>query len=211
MASSDEQERPRGILTRKDRAVLRGEADDLTDNAVRNRFHNMRSRIENGMLDFIDLDQSLPRTDVRQVFEPAYQWSREKRKLREQGRTADPKLGPFLQAWLSAFRFYSYGMYAGGIGETEFLLRGLVENGLEQGCRELQFQTNNTYRPVEVSVNVSLSQEMSQQEYLEDIRGSLPRDASKAARRIIELSRRRMIPHETAEKWLRQLDVDLGI
>lgn len=196
--------RDRGVLTERDREILVGElGDDLNQNALNQRFYNIRNRIENSILDFHILAQHLPLTDLRQLFEPAYDWSRERRRLTDQGRTSThPDLSPFLLSWLSLFEFFSYGMYAGGKNETQVLMRGLVENGLERGFRQYQHENRQTYREIDASLDLNYGNPILRNNYLRDIHNDLPSDPSKIAEQIMTLRRQRKIPHHIASQWI---------
>lgn len=94
------------------------------------------------------------------MLEPAYDWSRQRRRLDEEGRTsASPDFDQLLWSWLSLFEFFSYGMYAGGKQETQVLIREMVENGIEQGYREYQNDNLQTYREVEAELRKLIGRE----------------------------------------------------
>jgi hypothetical protein len=196
--------RDRGVLTERDREILVGESgEDLNQNALNQRFYSIRNRIENSVLDFHLLAQHLPLTDLRQLFEPAYDWSRERRRLNEQGRTSThPDLSPFLLGWLSLFEFFSYGMYAGGKNETQVLMRGLVENGLERGFRQYQHENHQTYREIDASLELNYGDPVLRDNYLRDIHNGLPSDPSNIAEQIMALRRQRKIPYRVASRWI---------
>ncbi|WP_254762259.1 hypothetical protein [Natrinema marinum] len=196
--------RDRGVLTERDREILVGESGgDLSQNALNQRFYNIRNRIENSILDFHLLAQHLPLTDLRQLFEPAYDWSRERRHLNEHGRTSThPDLSPFLLSWMSLFEFFSYGMYAGGKNETQVLMKGLVENGLERGFRQYQHENRQTYREIDVSLEFNYGNPMLRNNYLRNIHNDLSSDPSKIAEQIMTLRRQRKIPYRVASRWI---------
>lgn len=65
----EEVERPRGILTEKDRALLMGEAEDLSERAREQRWVRLRRRVRNGILDGLQL-MLMPPEQRRLVFNP---------------------------------------------------------------------------------------------------------------------------------------------
>lgn len=198
--------RDRGVLTERDREILVGEAGgDLTQNAVNQRYYNIRNRIENAILDFHLLAERLPVADIRQVFEKAYDWSRERRRLNEQGReSTHPDLSPILMGWLSLFEFYSYGMYAGGKDETQILMQGLIEQGLERGYRQYQHDNYQSYREVDATLSVQYANPVLQPNYLRGVRDDLPNDPAKIAEQLMHLRRQRKIPQGVAQQWFRE-------
>lgn len=196
--------RDRGVLTERDREILMGEAgEDLDQNALNQRRYNIRNRIENAVLDFHLLAERLPIADIRQIFEPAYDWSRERRRLNEQGReSAHPDLSPFLLGWLSLFEFYSYGMHAGGKEEIRILRRGLIENGIERGFRQFKHENHHTYQRVDASLSVSYGDMVLKNNYLKDIEDEFPNDPTDIAEVVMRLRRERKIPYDVASHWI---------
>jgi len=78
--SFDLVERDKGILTKRDRRFLLGELDEeLSDNAKNVRRYEIRNRLENVIHDFQLLAKYLEYEDIRQVFDPVDDWSREAR------------------------------------------------------------------------------------------------------------------------------------
>lgn len=198
--------RDRGILTVRDREILTGEAGaELSQNALNQRYYNIRNRIENAILDFHILTRNLPVADYRQVFEPAYEWSRQRRYLNEQGRqSTNPELSPLILGWLSLFEFYTYGMFAGGMRETQGLMRGLIEEGLERGFRDYQHNLQ-TYREVNSSVSLEYGNAVLWRNQMWNLKESLPSNPSEIAEQILLLNRQRRIPHGVASEWFDEL------
>lgn len=199
-------ERDRGVLTQRDREILLGEAgEDLSENAINQRYYNIRNRVRNAILDFHLLARNLPVTDFRQVFEPAYDWSRERRHLNEEGRTSTtPQLSPFLLSWLSLFEFYTYGMYAGGMRETRGLMRGLIEEGLERGFRTYQHDNLRTYREMDASLSLKYGNAVLWRNQMWNLKDDLSADPSEAAEEILLLHRQRKIPYSVAVDWFNE-------
>lgn len=199
--------RERGVLTERDREILTGKAGaDLSQNALNQRYYNIRNRIENAILDFQILARNLPVADYRQIFEPAYEWSRKRRHLNEEGRrSTTPELSPLLQGWLSLFEFYTYGMYAGEMAETRGLMRSLIEAGLEHGFRDYQHDNRQTYREVNSSLSLEYGSAVLWRNQMWNIKNDLTDDPSEAAEEILLLNRQRKIPHRVASDWFNEI------
>jgi len=197
-------DRDRGILTKRDREILMGDFDEgLTENALYQRYYSIRNRLENAILDFYLLSRHLPLQDIQQVFEPAYEWSRERRHLNEQGRTETrPDLSMFLQGWLSLFEFYAYGMLAGDMEETHGLMRGLMTTGLERGIRGYQHENYRTYQEVAASLSLEYGSKVLQENYLRQVQNDLPSEPDKAAEEVMRLYRQRKIPYQVASQLI---------
>jgi hypothetical protein len=196
-------DRDRGVLTKRDREILLGRAgDDLDKNAQNVRRYNIRERIQNALYDFHIIAQNLPLADIQQLFEPAYDWSRERRQLDEDGRTsAQPDMNQLLWSWLSLFDFFSYGMYAGGKQETQVLMEGLVEGGIERGYREYQHDNLQTYREIDVDLNLSYGNLVLRNNYLRGVQQDLPSETSEIAKEVLRLRRLRKISQMDASRW----------
>ncbi|MDS0261864.1 hypothetical protein NDI56_20885 [Haloarcula sp. S1CR25-12] len=196
-------ERDRGILTERDRELLLGKVgDDLDENAWNVRRYNIRKRIENALYDFHIIAQNLPVTDIRQVFEPAYEWSRERRRLDEEGRTSsNPDVDQLLWSWLSLFEFFSYGMHAGGKQETQILMQGLVEGGIERGYREYQHDNLPKYREIEANLGLDYGNLVMRNNYLRGVLRDLPSEPSKIAEEVMRLRQLRKISQMDASRW----------
>ncbi|MFC7046969.1 hypothetical protein ACFQH6_17575 [Halobacteriaceae archaeon GCM10025711] len=199
-------ERDRGILTQRDREIMTGQHDDeLTNNALNQRFYNIRNRVENSIYDFYLLARYLPLPDIRQVFEPSYEWARQRRQLDRQGRNVtQPQLSMFLRSWLSLFEFYSYGMYASRMDETEGLMRGLVTEGIERGYRSYQRENKKVFQEVAVSLNIDYGNQILWRNYLLQLQNELPNDPTEIAEQVIRWDRERRIPHNIAQQWIEE-------
>lgn len=202
----DWMERDRGILNERDRELLTGSTEDeLSTNAWNQRRYNIRNRIENSIYDFYLLARYLPVADIEQVFEPAYEWSRNKRELNEQGRnSASPKLPIFLLGWLSAFEFYSYGMHAGGKAEARAIMQDLVSEGLERGSRGYQVENHRGIREVSAITKVDYHERMSREDYLFQLQSKLPNEPNQIAEQIMRWYNQRRISHRTASVWIEE-------
>lgn len=196
-------ERDRGVLTKRDREILLGRAgEDLDKNAQNVRRYNIRERIKNALYDFHIIAQNLPLADIQQLFEPAYDWSRERRQLDEEGRTSvQPDIDQLLWSWLALFEFFSYGMYAGGKRETQVLMEGLVEGGIERGYREYQHDNLQTYREIDVDLGLNYGNLMLRNNYLRGVQQDLPSETSETAKEVLRLRRLRKISQIDASRW----------
>ncbi|WP_284013579.1 hypothetical protein [Halobaculum litoreum] len=199
-------ERDRGILTKRDRQILLGRAgENLDRNAQNVRRYNIRERIKNALYDFHIIAQNLPVADIQQLFEPAYDWSRERRQLDEEGRTsAHPDIDQLLWSWLDLFEFFSYGMYAGGKQETQVLMQGLVEGGIERGYREYQHDNLQTYREIGVDLDLNYGNLVLRDNYLQGIQQDLPSEESEIAEEVLRLRQLRKISQLDASRWFDQ-------
>ena len=196
-------ERDRGVLTKRDREILLGRAgEDLDKNAQNVRRYNIRERIKNALYDFHIIAQNLPLADIQQLFEPAYDWSRERRQLDEEGRTsAQSDIDQLLWSWLALSEFFSYGMYAGGKRETQVLMEGLVEGGIERGYREYQHDNLQTYREIDVDLGLNYGNLMLRNNYLRGVQQDLPSETSEIAKEVLRLRRLRKISQIDASRW----------
>ncbi|QIB74964.1 hypothetical protein G3I44_12145 [Halogeometricum borinquense] len=195
--------RDRGVLTERDREILLGRAgENLDSNAQNVRRYNIRERIRNAVYDFQIIAQNLPLADIQQLFEPAYDWSREHRRLDEEGLTSTtPDLDQLLWSWLFLFEFFSYGMYAGGKQETQILMQGLVEEGIERGYREYQHDNLQTYREMDVDLGLNYGNLVLRNNYLRGVQEDLPSETSEIAKEILRLRRQRKISQPDASRW----------
>ncbi|AGB33948.1 hypothetical protein C488_20637 [Natrinema pellirubrum DSM 15624] len=196
-------ERDRGVLTKRDREILLGQSgENLDKNAQNVRRYNIRERIKNSLYDFHIIAQNLPLADIQQLFEPAYDWSRERRQLDEEGRTsAQPDIDQLLWSWLTLFEFFSYGMYAGGKQETQVLMQGLVEGGIERGYREYQHDNLQTYREIDVDLGLNYGNLVLRNNYLRGVQQDLPSETSEIAKEVLRLRRLRKISQIDASRW----------
>ncbi|MDL0142528.1 hypothetical protein [Halobacterium salinarum] len=196
-------ERDRGVLTKRDRQILLGQSgENLDKNAQNVRRYNIRERIKNSLYDFHIIAQNLPLADIQQLFEPAYDWSRERRQLDEEGRTsAQPDIDQLLWSWLALFEFFSYGMYAGGKQETQVLMQGLVEGGIERGYREYQHDNLQTYREIDVDLGLNYGNLVLRNNYLRGVQQDLPSETSEIAKEVLRLRRLRKISQIDASRW----------
>lgn len=196
--------RDRGILTKRDREILVNKFDvGITKNAKNQRRYNIRNRVQNAIYDFEILAQHLPHGDIQQIFSPAYDWSVERRKLDEQGRTHSwPEFTEFLQSWLSLFELFAYGMYAGGKTETGELLQLLIQQGLQRGARNIQHTRRDIFRDVDASIAIETDNERLWQNFIAEVESNLPDDPTAAAEEILRLHQSRKIPPDVARQWI---------
>lgn len=198
--------RDRGILTKRDREILVGESgEELSKNALNQRAYNIRKRIQQAIYDFQLIAQQLRTTDIRQIFEPAYEWSRERRRLDDQGLTSkNPEITPLLWGWLGLFEFFSYGMYAGGKPETQILMKALIQDGIERGFRQYQHDKSQTYEEIDASLSLQYGNPVLQNNHLRSIRNDLPKEPNKVAEQVMRLHRERKIPQNIASHWINE-------
>lgn len=198
--------RDRGILNERDRELLTGAADEeISENAWNQRRYNIRRRVQNSIYDFYLLSRYLPVTDIQQVFEPAYEWSREKRELIDQGLTeTNPELPMFLYGWLAAIEFFSYGMHAGGKAEARGMMRDLVGEGIERGARYYQVENQKVLREVSASLDLQYGHEILWRNYIQQLQNQLPDDPDKIAEQVLHWYRERRIPYRVASHWIEE-------
>lgn len=199
-------ERDRGILNERDREFLTGRAEgELTQNAIYVRRHDIRNRITDSILDFYLLSQYLSDDDIKTVFEPAYEWAREKRELNDQGRTrTNPDLPRFLHGWLAAFEFFSYGMHATGMSETQRLMKWLAGEGTERGARFAQVRNFQNVREVNASLDIQFGQPEHWRDYILRHHEQLQGGSDEVAEQILQLFRQRKISNDIASRWLEE-------
>lgn len=196
-------EREKGILNERDRRYLLGELnDELSDNAKNVRRHKIRERLENAIYDFSLLARGLPYKDIRQVFDPVDDWSRERRRLDIQNReSTSPDVSPFIQSWVELFEFFTISMYANGMPESRELMNGIIESGIERGYRNYQRHTLGDYREVDVGLTIQTSEPITWESYIRQIADDLPDNASDSYAQIRDLYRRKYITYGHAQ-WL---------
>jgi hypothetical protein len=196
-------DRGSGILTKRDRQFLTGElGEELTENDRNVKRYEIRNRILNALYDFKVISGNLQLRDYQQIFEPAYEWGRERRRLNEDGRTtASPDFGEFLQAWLSLIEFYTTGFYLGGLVETDQLMQGLVEEGIERGFR-MSNLSSQVRQPISAGLSVEYGSEMLLQNYHAELKNDLPREADARAERVMQLYHERKIGSKVAQQWM---------
>lgn len=199
-------DRDRGVLTERDREILLGRAgEDLDRNAQNVRRYNIRERVRNSLYDFHIIAQHLPLVDIQQLFEPAYDWSRDRRRLDEEGRTStQPEIDQLLWSWLALFEFFSYGMYAGGKRETQVLMQALVESGIERGYREYQHDNLQTYREIDVDLGLNYGNLVLRNNYLRSVQQELPSETPEIAKEVLRLRRLRKISQADASRWFEE-------
>lgn len=199
-------DRDRGVLTERDREILLGRAgEDLDRNAQNVRRYNIRERVRNSLYDFHIIAQHLPLVDIQQLFEPAYDWSRDRRRLDEEGRTStQPEIDQLIWSWLALFEFFSYGMYAGGKRETQVLMQALVESGIERGYREYQHDNLQTYREIDVDLGLNYGNLVLRNNYLRSVQQELPSETPEIAKEVLRLRRLRKISQADASRWFEE-------
>lgn len=199
-------DRKGAILTPRDREVLTGRYDDdLSDNAINQKLHRIRNNTENALYDLHLLFNYLPDHDIRQIFEPAYEWGRKKRELNEQGRgSTSPELPMFIEAWLSIIELYSYGMYASNIAETQGLISWIITEGIERGYRKFHQDNRTVFRPISASLEIQSDEQILWQNYLAELEHDLPDEPDEIAEQILIWNREEKIPLSVAERWIKK-------
>jgi hypothetical protein len=67
--TTEEQDRERGILSKTDREFLRGQNQDISDQAKRDSRYRIRNRVEDALLDFRVLEDHLAPNDRELIFQ----------------------------------------------------------------------------------------------------------------------------------------------
>jgi len=111
---SDQENRPRGMLTPKDRELLRGEIEYKHQQQYSNRRRDIRERIANGLLDFNAIQYSLQDKDRKLIFQdPA---------------TAAGVDDPLLPESIRSMFYWTYL----GLREQNYDFEGLLVKAIEQ-------------------------------------------------------------------------------
>lgn len=111
---SDQENRPRGMLTPKDRELLRGEIEYKHQQQYSNRRRDIRERIANGLLDFNAIQYSLQDKDRKLIFQdPA---------------TAAGVDDPLLPESIRSMFYWTYL----GLREQNYDFEGLLVEAIEQ-------------------------------------------------------------------------------
>lgn len=196
-------DRERGILTERDRQFLLGQLDDELSESSRNvKRHRIRKRVENALYDMHLLSSYLPFKDYKQIFEPAYKWAKTQRQLQRKGRTTkSPEFTEFHVALRALPEFYARGLYAGRIPETDHLLAGLIEQGVQRGYRSVN-QRSQRRTTITATLNLQYGEEISREEYLQQIWNELPEEPDERAGEIIRLNQSQIISERVAQSWL---------
>jgi len=187
--SYDLVERDKGILNKRDRRFLLGELDEeLTDNAQNVRRYEIRNRLENAIYDFQLLARRLPYKDIRQVFDPVDDWSRERRKINEEFRESrSPSTNPFIQSWIELFEFFTISMYANGMPESRDLMAQMIKVGIEKGFRRYQLAVSDFYQGIDTELTIQYTNPVTWETYLEQIVQDFPNAPSERYAEIKKL------------------------
>lgn len=103
---------------------------------------------------------------------------------------------------MALFEFYSYGMYASGMPETQNLMCGLIQVGAERGFRQYQHENTPTYREVSASMTMEYSNEMLWANYFRQVRNNLPDKPDQFVEMVMKLHQERKIPYDKANQWI---------
>ena len=195
--SFDLVERDKGILTKRDRRFLLGELDEeLSDNAKNVRRYEIRNRLENVIHDFQLLAKHLEYEDIRQVFDPVDDWSREARKINNQSReSVSPSISPFIQSWIELFEFFTISMYANGMPESRNLMTQMIEIGIERGFRRYQLAVSDVYQDIDAELAIQYINPVTWETYLGQIVQEFPDTPSERYAVIEELYNKNHISH----------------
>lgn len=137
------------------------------------------------------------------MFDPVYEWSRDKRKLNEQGRYSEtPDLPEIAFHWLSVFEFFTYGMHAGGKNEARRLMEDIIAEGMERGARSYQLQNQQFYQAVGADAAIDYGDRMLVTTYLRSMEQELAEDPNEIAEQVLKWYRERRIPYQTAVDWI---------
>lgn len=144
---SNEKDRPRGILTQNDRALLRGEIDYSHKQQYSNRRRDIRERIANGLLDFNTIQYQLRDKDRKRIFqEPA-----------EAAGVEDPLFYESICGML----YWTYF----GLNEQNYDIEGMISESI--GLAEEDF--SRKYWGKSVDVDVRFDVEVNRSEDIEDL------------------------------------------
>ena len=196
--SFDLVERDKGILTKRDRRFLLGELDEeLSDNAKNVRRYEIRNRLENVIHDFQLLAKYLEYEDIRQVFDPVDDWSREARQINNQSReSVSPSISPFIQSWIELFEFFTISMYANGMPESRNLMTQMIEIGIERGFRRYQLAVSDVYQDIDAELAIQYINPVTWETYLGQIVQEFPDTPSERYAVIEELYNKNHISHD---------------
>jgi len=200
--NSNSEVRDRGFLTQDDREYLLGEKEDPPEgSARRQKHHQIRKRLENAIRDFHVIERALPDKDIEQIFEPAYEWGRERRKLNENGRYSEtPETDQFIYDLVSLFNFFAYSMATSRISEVATLRNQIVEEGFERGLRKYNLRNGRDYVDYNVDINVTIEKRESMQNHKINIDRSIPEQSDEAAAEILDLYHRNKISRSFAQQ-----------
>jgi len=194
--------RGRGFLTKDDRKYLMGEKENPPEGSARRQKHRrIRERLENAIIDFQIIEQRLPDKDIEQVFEPAYDWGRERRKLNEEGKLEEyPQTGDFINGLVSFFNFFAYSMALGRIQQVNNLRNLVMTEGIESGLRKFMLNYHQDYLEYQASIQVEVTERDAMQNYLVNIDRSIPEKPNEAAEEILRLYNENRIPADFAQQ-----------
>lgn len=182
-------DRDTGVLTKRDRRFLLGELDEeLSDNAKNVRRYEIRNRLEDVIHDFQLLVKYLDYNDIRQVFDPVDDWSREARKINNQSReSVSPSTSPFIRSWIELFEFFTISMYANGMPESRNLMIQMIEIGIERGFRRYQSEVSDLHRGIDAKLKIQHTNPITWESYLDKIVDEFPDTPSERYAKIKEL------------------------
>ena len=199
--NSKSRTRGKGFLTEDDIAYLLGEKDNLPEGSAQRQKHlKIRNRLENAIHDFQVIERGLPEKDIKQVFEPMYEWGRERRRLNEEGRySAAPESKELVASMISLFNFFAYSMALSRMGEVVDLRDAIVEEGFERGLRRYSLRTGGDYIDYRADFEISIAQREAMQNHLVHIDREIS-ERPDAAQKILSLYNQNKIPGDFAQK-----------
>ncbi|SDX99444.1 hypothetical protein [Halobellus clavatus] len=210
--NSNSELRSRGFLTEDDRQFLLGDKEEPPEgSARRQKRHKIRKRLENAILDFQVIEQGLPDKDIEQIFDPAYEWGRDRRRLNEEGRYDEyPETNEFIQSLLAFFNFFAYSMAKSRITEVANLRDLIVQEGFERGLRRYHLSTGGDYINYNVDIEVTVAERESMQNHIVNIERNIPEKSDEAAEKILDLYHQNRIPAGFAQQlWDHYVDQEL--
>lgn len=175
-------ERDRGFLTQRDRRFLLGELDDeLSDNSITQKRYQIRKRIQNAMLDFWFLNNTLSTHDISLLWEDTDYWlSKSRSKRRRDEAPPYPKL-PFLaECWRELIAFFVYSQISTEMEESKLLVEWVLEQGVNKGVRRHFFESLHAYQEIDSSIEWGAGDRFRLQQYLEYISNQMPKESDQA-------------------------------
>lgn len=192
-------DRGRGILTKHDREYLLGQLDgQLSDNAEYQKRHKIRERVRNAIYDFHILSGNLSFEDIDQLFEPAYDWSIEARRFREQGFNGLPEYPLFIDSWSSLFEFFFYSLSTYGIQDSTTLAMMVIEDAIERAVRRYGFDIENKYIKTDARLNINIAERSPLLEYVRSVEQRLPSDSEQSKEILLQMYQKNQIPYSVA-------------
>lgn len=162
---SGDNERPRGILTPADRALLRGEVEFEHKQQYSNRRQDIRQRIANGILDFQTIQHLLSDNDRKRIF-------------RDPGRESDVEDPQFHES----IRALLYWIHL-GLKQQNYDFEGLLNEAVE----DAEIDYARKYWGESVEVNVRLDVDVTRSHDIGDVIAQIEQGGPIKANRLYNL------------------------